>query len=58
MVKQGHGGGDAHHGLTDKGEDGKENDGLRIQMQRVDLVMREYGVEEIRERGIRPAKRA
>ena len=39
MTKQGHGRGNAHHGLADEGEDGKENDGLRIQVQRVDLVM-------------------
>ena len=51
MAKQGHGRGNAHHGLTNEGEDGKENEGLWIQMQRMDLVMREYGVEEIRERG-------
>ena len=32
MAKQGHGGGNAHHGLADEGEDGEEDDGLGIQV--------------------------
>ena len=58
MVKQGHGRGNAHHGLADEGEDGKEDDGLGIEMQRVNLVMREHRIEEIGEGGIKPAQRA
>ena len=40
MAEQGHGGNNAHHGLADEGEDGKEKDGLGSQVQCVDLVMR------------------
>ena len=47
VAEQGHEGNNAHHGLADEGEDGEEKDGLGIQVQRVDLVMRDYGVEEI-----------
>ena len=58
MTKKGHGRGNAHHGLTHKGEDGKESHGLGVEMQHVDLVMFKHHIEEGGERGIRPAQRA
>ena len=58
VAKQSHGRGNAHHGFTDEGKDNKEDDGLGIEMQRVDLVMREHRIEEIGEGGIKLAQRA
>ena len=37
--------------LQRKGEDGEEDDGAGIQVQQVDLVMRNYGIEDGREGG-------
>ncbi len=49
MSQEGNGRGNAHHGFADKGEDNKEDDGLGIEVQRIDLVMREHCIEEIGE---------
>ena len=46
MVQEGHGRGNAHHGLADKGEDGEKGDRLGIKVQHMDLVMRKHGIEE------------
>ena len=51
MAKQGHGRSNVDDGLAEEGEDNKEDDGAGIQAQQVDLVVRDYGVEERRERG-------
>ena len=58
VAEQVHGGSNAHHGLADKGKNSKEDDVLRIKMQRANLVMRGRCIEEIREGGIKPAQRA
>jgi hypothetical protein len=58
MAEQGDRRGNAHHGFTQEGEDSKEDDGPGVQMQRLDLVMRGYGIEEIGEGGTKLAERA
>ena len=58
MAEQGHRWGNAHESLPQEGKGGEEDDGSGIQMQRLDLVMRKHDVEEIRERGTRPDRRA
>ena len=60
MVQEGHRRGNAHHVLTDKGEDGEKGNKLGIKMQHMDLVMRMHDIEEGGERGggTRPAHRA
>ena len=58
MTEKGHGRGNAHHGLTHKGEDGNEGHGLGVKMQQEDLIVFQHCVEEGGERGTRPAQRA
>ena len=50
VAKKGHGRGNAHHGLTHEGEDGKKGYGLGIKMQHVDLIVFKHCVEEGGER--------
>ena len=38
-------------GLAEEGEHGKDRDKVRLKMEKVDVIMGEYGQEEIRERG-------
>ena len=46
MAQKGHGGGDAYHGLVDKGKDGEKSDRLGIYVWQMNLVMGKHGVEE------------
>ena len=39
MAKQGYGRSNADHGFIEESEDSKEEDGARIQVQQVDLVV-------------------
>ena len=51
VAKKSHGRGNAHHGLTNKGEDSEKSHGLGVKMQHVDLVMFKHCAEEGGERG-------
>ena len=51
VAQQGNRRRDAHHGFADEGEDRKEGDGFRTQMQHVDLIVGEHDIEEIRKGG-------
>ena len=58
MAKQGHRWRNADVDFAQEHEAGEEDDGPRIQMLRQDLVTREHRIEELGERGTRPAKMA
>ena len=46
MAQKGHGRGNAHQALVDKGEHGEKGNRLGIKVRHMDLVMRKHGIEE------------
>ena len=49
-MKEGSGRSNAHHGFTDKCEDGKKGNGLRVKMHHVDLIVGNHRIEKGGER--------
>ena len=49
MAEEGHWGPHAHKGLVVEGEDGQEQDGVGLEMERLDLIVLDDGSEELQE---------
>ena len=47
MAKKGYRRGDDDEGLAQERESGKEDNGARVKMQCMDLIMRKHGREEV-----------
>lgn len=54
LAEERHRGPHSHKSLIVEGEDGQEEDGVRLKMQGLDSVMGEDGVEELRKRRTNP----